>query len=216
MSFTKRSKNIFLPTFWEPLHRSGTVCLNRENLVENILSQFSEHVKTFSDLVVNFRIIYASELSILALKQALGSNVDSVYVEELGVTLSREDLHRILVLDMMEGAIEVDWRDFFPYLRWIPNRSVEKKFWNLYFRREVVMRALMNEHKKRVDSGKVLNCFFDYLVSKAKELSENEISMLLWETIVETSDTTLVTTEWAMYELAKDKTRQVICFSVSG
>ncbi|XP_017429804.2 ent-kaurene oxidase [Vigna angularis] len=145
-----------------------------------------------------------------AAAQALGSNVDSVYVEELGVTLSREDLHRILVLDMMEGAIEVDWRDFFPYLRWIPNRSVEKKFWNLYFRREVVMRALMNEHKKRVDSGKVLNCFFDYLVSKAKELSENEISMLLWETIVETSDTTLVTTEWAMYELAKDKTRQLM------
>ncbi|WVY89523.1 hypothetical protein V8G54_035037 [Vigna mungo] len=182
--------------------------LNRENLVENILSQFSEHVKTFSDLAVNFRNIFASELFILALKQALGSNIESVYVEELRATLSREDLYRILVLDMMEGAIEVDWRDFFPYLRWIPNRNVEKKIQNLYFRREVVMKALMNEQKKRMDSGKVLNCFYDYLVSEAKELSELEISMLLWETIVETSDTTLVTTEWAMYELSKDKTRQ--------
>ncbi|BAT81578.1 Ent-kaurene oxidase [Vigna angularis] len=182
--------------------------LNRENLVENILSQFGEHVKTSSDLPVNFRNIFASELFILALKQGLGSNIESVYVEEFSATLSREDLYRILVLDMMEGAIEVDWRDFFPYLRWIPNSSVENKIQNLYFRREVVMKALMNEQKKRMDSGKVLNCFFDYLVSEAKELSEHEISMLLWETIIETSDTTLVTTEWAMYELAKDKTRQ--------
>jgi len=87
--------------------------------------------------------------------QALGSNIESIYVEELGATLSRDDIYRILVLDMMEGAIEVDWRDFFPYLRWIPNKSVEKKIQNLYFRREVVMRALMNEQKKRVDSGKV-------------------------------------------------------------
>lgn len=34
--------------------------------------------------------------------------------------------------------------------------------------------------------------------------------MLLWETIIETSDTTLVVTEWAMYELSKDPRRQAI------
>lgn len=37
--------------------------------------------------------------------------------------------------------------------------------------------------------------------------------MLVWETIIETSDTTMVSTEWAMYELAKDQERQVITFS---
>lgn len=35
--------------------------------------------------------------------------------------------------------------------------------------------------------------------------------MLVWEVIIETSDTTMVSTEWAMYELAKDPERQVIC-----
>ncbi|KAK3025215.1 hypothetical protein RJ639_044563 [Escallonia herrerae] len=25
-----------------------------------------------------------------------------------------------------QGAIELDWRDFFPYLKWIPNRGFEK------------------------------------------------------------------------------------------
>lgn len=33
--------------------------------------------------------------------------------------------------------------------------------------------------------------------------------MLVWETIIEAADTTLVTTEWAIYELAKDPIRQV-------
>lgn len=182
--------------------------IHREDMIENILRQFNEHVKTFSDLAVNYRKIFSSELFGLALKQALGSNVESVYVEELGSTLSREDIYKTLVVDIMEGAIEVDWRDFFPYLKWIPNRSVEKKIQNLYVRRKAVMKALMNEQKKRIASGKEVNCYFDYLVSEVKELTEDQISMLIWETIIETSDTTLVTTEWAMYELAKDKSRQ--------
>ncbi|KAK6115870.1 hypothetical protein DH2020_008139 [Rehmannia glutinosa] len=43
---------------------------------------------------------------------------------------------------------------------------------------------------------------------KAKTLSEQQMLMLLWEAIIESSDTTLVTTEWALYELAKDRERQ--------
>ncbi|XP_020232234.1 ent-kaurene oxidase, chloroplastic isoform X2 [Cajanus cajan] len=182
--------------------------IHREGMMENILRQFDEHVKTFSDLAVNFRKIFATELFGLALKQALGNNIESIHVEELGSTLSREDIYKILVVDIMEGAIEVDWRDFFPYLKWIPNRSMEMKIHNLYIRRKAVMKALMNEQKKRMASGREVNCYFDYLVSEAKDLTEDQVSMLIWETIIETSDTTLVTTEWAMYELAKDKTRQ--------
>lgn len=34
--------------------------------------------------------------------------------------------------------------------------------------------------------------------------------MLVWEEIIEASDTTLVSTEWAIYELSKDPQRQVI------
>lgn len=58
-----------------------------------------------------------------------------------------------------------------------------------------------------------LNCYIDYLLSEAKTLSEDQISMLVWETIIETSDTALVATEWAMYELAKDAKRQVVSIS---
>lgn len=48
------------------------------------------------------------------------------------------------------------------------------------------------------------------MLSEVHTLSEQQILMLLWEAIIEASDTTLVTTEWAMYELSKDPNRQVI------
>ena len=40
-------------------------------------------------------------------------------------------------------------------------------------------------------------------------MTETQLAMLLWEPIIESSDTTLVTTEWAIFELAKDPERQV-------
>lgn len=88
--------------------------------------------------------------------QALGRDVESVYVDELGKTLSRQEIFKVLVLDMMEGAIEVDWRDFFPYLKWVPNKSFEVKIREKHFRRLAVMNALIKEHKKWLDSGEVL------------------------------------------------------------
>ncbi|XP_058108676.1 ent-kaurene oxidase 2-like [Magnolia sinica] len=39
-------------------------------------------------------------------------------------------------------------------------------------------------------------------------LTEEQLTMLVWEAIIETSDTTLVTTKWAMYELAKNPKNQ--------
>lgn len=87
--------------------------------------------------------------------QALGSDVESIYVEEFGSRITKEELYKILVVDFMEGAIEVDWRDFFPYLRWIPNKSMERKIEKVHVHRVAVMKALMNEQKKRLASGKV-------------------------------------------------------------
>ncbi|KAJ4824036.1 hypothetical protein Tsubulata_007432 [Turnera subulata] len=176
---------------------------HRDSLVENITTQFHSHAKSHPEQAVNFREIFESELFGLSLKEALGKDVQSLYVEELGTTLSREEIFHVLVLDPMEGAIDVDWRDFFPYLRWIPNKSLETKIQRMYSRREAVMSALLKEQKKRIASGEKLNAYIDYLLSEAKTLTEKQIRMLIWETIIETSDTTMVTTEWAIYELAK-------------
>lgn len=88
--------------------------------------------------------------------QALGNNIEAVYVEEFGGTLSKDEIYKIIVLDIMEGALEVDWRDFFPYLRWIPNKSMEMKIHRMCFRRNAVMKALINDQKKRIASGQVM------------------------------------------------------------
>ncbi|KAF1898655.1 hypothetical protein Lal_00023664 [Lupinus albus] len=182
--------------------------VHREAMMENISNELNESVKASTDLPINFRKIFASELFGLSLKEVLGTNIESIYVKELGSTLLNEEIYRILVLDLMEGALEVDWRDFFPYLKWVPNTNFEAKIQKLCERRQAVMNALIDEQKKRIASGKELNSYVDHLLSEAKELTEEQLSMLIWEAIIETSDTTLVTTEWAMYELSKDKTRQ--------
>ncbi|KAJ7966671.1 Cytochrome P450 [Quillaja saponaria] len=185
---------------------------HREAMIENVSTRLQTQVNTSPNQLVNFRKVFESELFGVALKQALGKDVKSIYVEELGSILSREEIFKTLVVDIMEGAIEVDWRDFFPYLKWIPNKSVEMKIRQMAFRRKAVISALVKEQKKRIVLGENLNSYIDYLLTEAKELTEEQIFMLLWEAIIETSDTTLVTTEWAMYELSKDRKRQALLY----
>nr|AYV88888.1 cytochrome P450 oxidase CYP701A57 [Polygala tenuifolia] len=181
---------------------------HRDAMIDNISRNLLASATSSPNKSVNFRHIFESELFAVALKQALGEDNDSIHVKELGRSLSREEIFQILVTDMMEGAIEVDWRDFFPYLKWIPNNRIERRLQQMDFNRRVVMKALIDEEKKRIASGQALNCYLDYLLSEAKTLTEEQIAILVWEAIIETSDTTLVTTEWALFELSKDHCRQ--------
>ncbi|KAK4390614.1 Ent-kaurene oxidase, chloroplastic [Sesamum angolense] len=182
--------------------------IHRDTMINNMCEQFHAHVEMYPSEAVNFRKIFQSELFGLSLKQAIGEDVKSIYVEEFGTTLSKQDIFKILVIDPMEGAIEVDWRDFFPYLKWIPNKSFENKIRQMHFHRQALMKALIEQQMKRITSGKEINCYLDYLLSEANTLTEHQRLMLLWEDIIEASDTVLVTTEWAMYELSKDPERQ--------
>ncbi|XP_010530377.1 PREDICTED: ent-kaurene oxidase, chloroplastic-like [Tarenaya hassleriana] len=180
----------------------------RDALIENVTSKLHTYVKDHPEEPVNFREIFEYELFGLAMKQALGEDVESVYVEELGKTFTKQEIFKILVHDMMEGAIDVDWRDFFPYLRWIPNKKFETRIQQKHFRRLAVMKALIQDQLKRKDSHKEEGSYLSFLLSEAKALKMEQIAILVWETIIETSDTTLVTTEWALYELAKQQNLQ--------
>lgn len=124
----------------------------------------------------------------------MGKDFESIYVEELGATLSREEMFKVLVLDPTEGAIDVDWRDFFPYLKWIPNKTFEEKLQRMYVRREAMMMALIKEQRKCIDSGEEVKCYLEFLLSLEKQLTEKQIMMLLWEVIIEISDSMLVAT----------------------
>ncbi|CAM8998771.1 unnamed protein product [Rhodiola kirilowii] len=180
----------------------------RDLMMDNLCKRFHVDAKARPLEAANYRAIFDSELFALAIRQAVGNDVDSLYVEELGTTISNEEMYKILVTDLMEAAIEVDWRDFFPYLRWIPNKSIEENMKCFVSRRRAVIREMIRQQRKRLSEGKELNCFLDYLLLKAQDLTENEVVNLVWEPIIEISDTTAVTTEWAMYELAKNPSRQ--------
>ncbi|KAF5191461.1 Ent-kaurene oxidase protein [Thalictrum thalictroides] len=182
---------------------------HRDTMVNNMVQKLHIHAKDKPLEALNLRKIVINELFGLALKQALGKDLESpIYVEELGTTLSRDDIFEVLVVDPMMGAIDVDWRDFFPYLKWVPNKSLEMKINMMDRRRTAVMKALIGQQKKRIAFGEILDSFLDFLSSQGKAITEEQLKMLIWEPIIETSDTTLVTTEWAMYELAKEKSRQ--------
>lgn len=53
-----------------------------------------------------------------------------------------------------------------------------------------------------------ISCYLDHLLSE-NTLTEEQLITLIWEAIIEASDTTLITTEWAMYELTKNPECQV-------
>ena len=50
--------------------------------------------------------------------------------------------------------------------------------------------------------------YLDFLLAK-NTLTDDQLIMLVLESIIEAADTTLVTTEWVMYELAKHPEKQV-------
>ncbi|XP_077225415.1 ent-kaurene oxidase-like [Tasmannia lanceolata] len=177
---------------------------HRDTMIENTTNCLHTNVRENPLHPVNLREIFKKELFRLALKQALGKDVESIYVEELGTELSKQEMFDVLVVDPMMGAIEVDWRDFFPYLRWVPNKSMEMRIKRMATRKFAVTKAMIQDQKKRIASGEVIDCYLDFLLSEAKTLKDEQITMLVWEAIIESSDTTLVTTEWAMYELAKN------------
>ncbi|KAG9455688.1 hypothetical protein H6P81_000196 [Aristolochia fimbriata] len=122
----------------------------RSNMIDSVLDQLHAHIKEDALEAVNLRGVFKEELFKLGLRQALGKDTESIYVAELGKSLSRSEIIVILMVDPMMGAIEVDWRDFFPYLRWVPNKAIEDKIEGMAYRRNAMTRALIEEQKKRI------------------------------------------------------------------
>jgi len=179
----------------------------RNMMVDNMLSTFHTLLNDDPNAALNFREVFTNELFRLSLIQALGEDVNSVYVEEFGKDISKEEIYRATVVDMMMCAIEVDWRDFFPYLSWVPNRSFETRVLTTEGRRTAVIRALINQQKKRIARGETRISYLDFLLAE-NTLNDEQLLMLVWEAVIEAADTTLVTTEWAMYEVAKHPEKQ--------
>lgn len=50
-----------------------------------------------------------------------------------------------------------------------------------------------------------IDCYLDFLLSGDNNFTDEQVISLIWESIIEAVDTTNATTEWAMFELAKNQ-----------
>ncbi|KAI3863328.1 hypothetical protein MKX03_020143 [Papaver bracteatum] len=127
---------------------------HRDAMMDNIVKRLQAHAKENPLKPVNFRRIFQTEVFGLTLKQALGKDIGSAkYIEGLGVTLSRDEIQKVLVFDPLSGAVEMDWKDFFPYMRWVPNRRFKMHIERMETRRVQVMKTLIEEQLERISSG---------------------------------------------------------------
>eukprot|EP01018_Ginkgo_biloba_P001172 Gb_31184 [translate_table: standard] len=175
----------------------------RDDMMKGLIKSMHSELKGQCG-VLNVREQFLNALFPFALKQVLGRDVECVYVEELGAAVLKWEMHSMLVTEFIKGAIDVDWRDFFPNLRWIPNRSFERRIMDVERKRTAIMKAVIRDQKQLIASGKKTNCFLDILLTEAKYLTEKQLEMAIWEGIIESTDTVLVTWEWIMFELGKN------------
>ncbi|KAI3839639.1 hypothetical protein MKW92_008570 [Papaver armeniacum] len=181
---------------------------HRDTMMDNIVNLLQAHAKENPLEPVNFRRIFQTEVFGLTLKQALGKDIESAkYIEGLGETLSRDEIHKVLVFDPLSGAVEMDWKDFFPCMRWIPNKSFKMHVERMEKRKVEVMKTLIEEQLQRISSGEGIYCYLDQLVSEWKTLTKTQLTTLVWETMVGTG-TTVVAAELALHELAKNPKHQ--------
>jgi ent-kaurene oxidase len=144
--------------------------------------------------------------------------VSSVYVEEFGREISKDEIYQITVVDVMMCSIEVDWRDFFPYLGWIANRSsyheiqANRSYAGLgpsTADKNCAWRGDTNALKvcckwslclwifltNKVFDAQTRMSYLDFLVAEKTELTDEQLTMLVWEELTEAADTTLVATQ---------------------
>ncbi|XP_024527089.1 ent-kaurene oxidase 2 [Selaginella moellendorffii] len=178
--------------------------VQRENYLGIALDGLFDELGRFpgSTGQVNARDCIANFLFRLGTHQVFGRDIESVRVPELGAEVTRWEIYRILVQDVMKAAVQIDWRDFFPTLKWIPNWKFEDGIYKVERKRSAVTKALMEQHRQLSRSQQRDKCYCDVLLDNESHYSEDELLLAAWEPIIESSDTTLVTSEWALYELA--------------
>uniref|UniRef100_A0A0E0E312 Cytochrome P450 n=1 Tax=Oryza meridionalis TaxID=40149 RepID=A0A0E0E312_9ORYZ len=165
----------------------------RDMMIHNMLSTFHKLVKDDPHAPLIFRDVFKDELFRLSMIQSLGEDVSSVYVDEFGRDISKEEIYNATVTDMMMCAIEVDWRDFFPYLSWVPNKSFETRVFTTETRRTAVMRALIKQQKERIVRGEARASYIDFLLEaeRSAQLTDDQLMLLLSESILAAADTVL-------------------------
>jgi ent-kaurene oxidase len=126
---------------------------------------------------------------------------------EIGI-VTTEEIFDACVSDPMKAFVQIDWRDFFPALKWVPNTTLENKIKAVERKRTLIMKGLIKEQRKRIEKEGPTNCYADIILTHDDGLNETGKELVLWDTMFTSSDTTLVTSEWIMFELSSNPLEQ--------
>jgi ent-kaurene oxidase len=177
----------------------------REHAMFSILdTMFSDlkHSQTL-DGVIDVREYIVKTIFPFAMSQVWGYMPEKVDCPELGV-VTKQDIFDACISNPMKAFVEIDWRDFFPAFKWVPNKTLENKIKAIERRRTLIMKGLVQEQRKSIEKEGPKNCYADIVLTQDNGLNDTRMELVIWDTMFTSSDTTLLTSEWILFELSKN------------
>lgn len=180
----------------------------REKMVEGLIKCMYGEFDKLNDKTeaVNMSRIILDHLFPFALSQVIGREVKPLYVEELGNKMvSVQDIYDLVVGDPGTAALEINWREFVPFVsRWLPNAKLHAMLNDVTRRRSAVVKALIRQERELLSSGKEAKGYLDMLLKEGGFLREEQLETAVWEPVIESTITSHVAMVWAVFELAKN------------
>ncbi|KAH9291741.1 hypothetical protein KI387_043072, partial [Taxus chinensis] len=177
----------------------------REEMVQKMVASIYHELRESCNDTLNMSNIILDHLFPFALNQVIGRTVEPLYIEELGAKIvSVRDMYDLIIRDPATAALEINWRDFVPFInRWLPNKKLHAMLNRVTRRRSAVVRALIRQERELLSSGKEAKGYLDMLLKEGDIISEEQLETAIWEPVIESTTTSHVAMVWALFELAK-------------
>ncbi|KAH9300332.1 hypothetical protein KI387_011915 [Taxus chinensis] len=174
-------------------------------MVQKMVASIYHELRESCNDTLNMSNIILDHLFPFALNQVIGRTVEPLYIEELGAKIvSVRDMYDLIIRDPATAALEINWRDFVPFInRWLPNKKLHAMLNRVTRRRSAVVRALIRQERELLSSGKEAKGYLDMLLKEGDIISEEQLETAIWEPVIESTTTSHVAMVWALFELAK-------------
>ncbi len=75
---------------------------------------------------------------------------EEVDCPEIGV-VTKQEIFDACISNPMKAFVEIDWRDFFPAFKWVPNKGLENKIKAVERQRTLIMKGLVKKQRKSIE-----------------------------------------------------------------
>ncbi|CAM6102067.1 unnamed protein product [Calypogeia fissa] len=177
----------------------------RENAINAMVNDLYDSLDLEKSSLTDVRSCIRQVLFPFAIEQVFGYVPTGVYVPELNQVFNRTQIFEAIFVAPLGAVTKVDLRDFFPAFRFVPNKPLENSVQKVRSMTAWIVDALIEDQKKLLAKrGHPTSCYADILLTQATHLTPLQLQMALWEPLVESGETSLMITEWTMYEIARN------------